>query len=138
MKKVGKVFSIIGATVAGIIILMLVFVFVGSNGAKDAAENIIDQMHAGQVESVYQASALAELMDYNQFSNVMGVGTDLDITQAELVSWNGRWFENGEKYIYGKFLMWNGSEQYLTFWFVEAEGELVLLGITGGTPDDLQ
>jgi len=138
MKKVWKVFSIIGATIVWLVVLMIIFVFVGSNWAKTAAEDVIAQMHAGQIQEVYQASALAELMEYDQFSTVMGVGTEMDITQAELISWNGRGFEDGEKYIYGKFLMWNWSEQYLTFWFVEDDGEFILLGITGWTPDDLQ
>jgi len=135
MKKLRKVGLIVGGTVVGIIILILVMVFVGSNGVGDAAEDVLTQLNAGQIETVYQNSALAQVMTYEEFQTAMQVWTAMDLTKAKHISWNGRGFENEDKYIYWTFELPDGLQHYLTFWFQEVEGNMILMGITGGDPE---
>lgn len=113
-------------------------VFYSAGGTKDAAEAIIVNFHAGNIEAVYNNSSMTDEFTYDEFYTVMGIGTELDISTAEKISWNGMGFENNEKYVYGNFKFSDGSEQVITYWFEEIDDELKLLGITGGTPDEYE
>lgn len=135
MKKHWKILTKILAILGWIVVVIIAAVFLGTNWVKDAANNVIDQIHQGQLESVYDASALAKEMSYADFAKNMWIGTDMSIETAELKWREGRGFKDSEKYIYGTFLFKNGEEQTLTFWFQKAEKEYILLGITGWTPE---
>ena len=127
-----KVFAVIGWFVA----LILAIVFLWTSWVKDAADNVLDQMHQWQMEAVFDASVLPSIMWFEEFAANMWVWTPMNIANAELQGWNGRGFENDEKYIYWEFLFENGQEETLTFWFQEVEDVYVLLGITGWAPEN--
>ncbi len=134
-KKTGKVFTKILAVIGWIVVIIILAVFLSTNGVKKAANEVLDEIHQWQLETVYQNSALANEMNYEDFSKNMWVGTPMSIENAQLKSRNGRGFENNEKYIYGTFTFADGSEQTLTFRFQKVDDKYVLLGITGGTPE---
>lgn len=136
-----KVLKILGYILAGIgafVALIVFFVFSGTSGVDKAAEAVLAEFHAGNIQSVYDNSAMTLDFTFEEFSAAMGIDSGFDISQAEKISWTGRGFQNEEKYIYGNFKFPNGEEQLITFWFVEVDDELQLLGITGGAPDDYE
>lgn len=137
MKKIRKwllILWIAGIVVAGIVITR---VFSSTKGVSTAADAIVAQFNAGQTEEIYNNSALKSTMSLEDFEAAMGIGSDLDITKAVHLGWNGRGFENGEKYIYGDFLFAGNSKQTLTFWFAEQEEDesLIFLGVTWWAPE---
>lgn len=109
-------------------------VFALSSGVDDAAEAVMADLNNGNYEKVYNDSLMTEAYTLEEFAQLMGIGSSLDIATAELVSWGGRGLDNGEKYISGTFKFADGSEQIITFWFLDQGGKLSLLGITGETP----
>lgn len=135
MKKFLSVLRKIFAVIGGFIILVLAIVFLWTSWVKDAADNVLDQIHQWQMEAVFDASVLPSIMWFEEFSANMWVWTPMNIANAELQWWDGRGFENDEKYIYGTFVFENGQEEILTFWFQEVEDIYVLLGITGWAPE---
>ena len=143
MKKIIKWLLILWLSGAVIAWLVIALVFNATKWVGDAADKIVQQFKAGQVEEVYNASVLSDPsqnMSLEEFKNAMGVGSEMDITKATFLWWHGRWFENGEKYIYGDFMFVWQKKQTLTFRFVEDEKteELVFLGVTWWVPDSVK
>ena len=135
MKRFLRILGRILAVVWWLIVIILAIVFLGTSWVKTAANDVVDQLNQGQVEAVYNASVLPQVISYNDFAGGMWVWTPMSIVNSELQWWNGRGFEGDEKYIYGTFLFENGQEQALTFWFQKFEGEYVLLGIVAWEPE---
>jgi len=135
MKKFLSVLRKILAVIWWLIVVIVTIVFLWTWWVKTAANGVLDQIHQWQLEAVYNNSALADGMSYQDFATNMWVGTPMSIENAELKWRNGRWFDNDEKYIYGTFVFENWTEQTLTFWFQKVDGEYVFLWITGGVPE---
>lgn len=131
MKKFLKVIGIIAA----FIVVIIAIVFLGTSWVRDAANEVVDQISQWQLEAVYNSSALVSIMSYNDFAGNMWVGTPMSIENAKLRWWNGRGFENSEKYIYGTFVFEDWTEEILTFWFEKVEDEYIFLGITWWEPE---
>ena len=130
-----KAWKIIGGIVIAIL-LMIGLVFWKTSGVSDAADAVISQLNAGNIEAVYNDSAMTTSFDLEYFKQAVWYGTDADITKAVNLSWNGRGFENGEYYIYGEFELPNGATQTITYRFVKDEaGAYKFLGVTWGEPD---
>jgi hypothetical protein len=131
MSKTKKI--LIGIVV--VIVAIVALALGGSTGTDVAAEAVLQQFADGKYEEVYNESAMTDDFTLEEFTSAMGVGSEIDMTTAEKVSWNGRGFEGEEKYVYGDLKFTDGETRVATFWFVEVEGELELLGITGGAPE---
>jgi len=135
MKKFLSVLRKILAVIGWFIVIILAVVFLWTGGVRTAADDVLEQINQWNLEQVYQESALASEMSYQDFSKNMWVWSEMSIVDAKLKWWNGRWFENNEKYIYGTFIFKNGQEETLTFWFQKVDWEYMLLGITWWAPE---
>ncbi|MEK7146265.1 MAG: hypothetical protein AAB802_03715 [Patescibacteria group bacterium] len=124
-----KILLTVAITFASLILLLLAFVFLGSSGVADAADQILVDFENGQFEKVYTESLLDDEFSLEELQVAFGVGTPYDITKATKKSWSGRGFDGPVKYIYGDFVFPNGEELPLTFKFVEENGDLKLVGI---------
>lgn len=130
--------SIIKKILLGFVIfiaLIVGLVFIGTKGVDKAAEATLADFANGNVEKVYNESALTKEFTLEQFSNVLGQGAPLDMSKMTKIKWTGRGFNNGRKYIYGTFKMPDGSEGVLTFTFIKVDGKLKLFGIKTGAPE---
>jgi hypothetical protein len=130
-----KIFTKIVIGVAVVVTGILLLVFAGTSGVKDAAETTLQQFQTGHVEQAYEASALTKKYSFEQFDGALGAGSPFDITSVEKIKWSGRGFQNGKKYIYGNFKFADGSEDIVTFSYVKNGDDLQLYGITRGVPD---
>jgi len=131
MKKV--VLSIL----AGIVLLIggcVGVIFLSTAGVQKAAEATLADFNAGKVEQVYSSSAMTKKYTLDEFKTTMGIGAIQDIANVTKQGWTGRGVQNGQKYIYGNFKFANGHEKILTFWYVEVDKTLQLVGITSGAP----
>lgn len=133
-----KILSYIFAGIGVLVVLIIALAFWGSSGVDKVAEAVMAEFKAGNIREVYDNSLMTNDFTFEEFSIAMGIDDIYDISKAEKIKWLGRGFENEEKYIYGTFKFSNGVEETLTFWFVEVDDELKLLGITGGEPDDYE
>jgi len=124
-----KIILTIVLTIVALTVIFLAFVFLGSSGATDAADQILTDFENGQFEKVYTESLLDDEYTMEQLQQAFGVGTPYDITKAKKKSWNGRGFDGPVKYIWGDFTFPNGEELPLTFKFIEQNNDLVLVGI---------
>jgi hypothetical protein len=131
MSTLKKVLIGIGVAIVAIVALALG----GSAGTDVAAEAVLQQFADGKYEEVYNESAMTDDFTLEEFKSAMGIGSEIDITTAEKVAWTGRGFEGEEKYVYGDLKFSDGETRVATFWFIEVEKELKLLGITGGAPE---
>lgn len=129
-----KTLLTIAATLAIPVILLIAFVFLGSSGVEDAADQVLADFQNGEFEKVYTESLLDEEFSLEELQQAFGVGTAYDITKATKKSWTGRGFDGPVKYITGNFVFSNGEEIPLTFKFVKESGELRLVGIV---PEEL-
>ncbi len=109
-------------------------IFLSTAGVQKAAEATLTDFNAGKVEQVYSGSAMTTKYTLDEFKSAMGIGAERDISTVTKQGWIGRGFQNGEKYISGNFKFSNGHEQVITFWYVEVDDSLKLIGITSGRP----
>lgn len=130
--------KIVFGIVAGIILLIggcVGSIFLSTAGIQKAAEATLTDLNVGKVEQVYSSSAMTKKFTLEEFKSAMGIGAKLDISTVTKQGWTGRGFQDGQKYITGNFTFSNGHEQVLTFWYINTDGELKLVGITSGKPE---
>jgi len=130
-----KIILIALAAIGGIVVIVFAVVSLTTTGVSKKADSILTQFKNGDVEAVYNESAMKNDFTLAEFKEAMGIGSKHSIAEATKVAWTGKGFKNSEKYIYGDFKFPTGTVQTLTFYFVEDNGELKLLGILAGEPE---
>jgi hypothetical protein len=121
-------------TISLFVTAILFFIFFNSSGVTSAADKVHSELGSGQIQKVYSESMFRDSTTFAEFTQMMGMGSAYDITQAKHIRWTGRGFENNIKYVYGEFEFPNGTTQVITYEFIRSDGELILNGIYGGAP----
>lgn len=117
-----------------IFVLIFVLTFIFSSGVKKKANQILFDFENGLIEKVYNESIFPKGIKFEEFKNFLSVGSIKDITKAKKISWIGRGYYNGIKYIYGNFKLQNGEESLLTLEFMKMNGKLKLFSLYNGKP----
>jgi len=132
MKKTISIIVGVGIVIA----VATAALFLKGPNLESTADNIVEQLNAGNYEEVYNNSLLPFTYGLEDFIGRMGIGFEYDVTKAEKVAWTGTGELYIEKYIYGNFKYPNGETDVVTFWFIEKDGDLVLRDVTFEIPEE--
>jgi len=129
MKKVLKILLSIIVVIVLLGSLIVAGIFWMTSGVTQEADKVLTQLHNNKIEEVYKNSAFADEMSIEKFKEALGVGTPIDFTKMKKISWTGRGFKNGIKYVDGDFTFSDGETVSIRFAFIVTDGKYILVGI---------